>query len=172
MQILVRFTNIFPHKIHGSGFQGRQGEIRHVYRSFVFVFCRTYPENGGMFVCRARHLVKPGGKTAHPMNNMSGGLSPYMRSPAGMMSPSHSSSGRPKQTGGQSFNNAGPGGGIRRDMKIIGKEVKITGGPHKGNYGIVKDATEQTAKVELHSGCKHITVDRSRLGFVGLVKKN
>lgn len=45
---------------------------------------------------------------------------------------------------------------VRRDNQIIGKSVRITQGPLKGYFGIVKDATEQTARVELHSNCKVI----------------
>ena len=39
----------------------------------------------------------------------------------------------------------------------------------QGYIGIVKDATDTTARVELHAYCKTITVDRSRLINVGLV---
>ena len=39
----------------------------------------------------------------------------------------------------------------------------IAQGPYKGYIGIVKDATETTARVELHSSCNTISVDRSRL---------
>lgn len=35
--------------------------------------------------------------------------------------------------------------------------------PFSGYIGIVKDATDSTARVELHSSCKTISVDRSRL---------
>ena len=43
---------------------------------------------------------------------------------------------------------------------IIGQTIKITQGPYKGHIGIVKDATESTARVELHSKCQTISVDR------------
>ena len=36
-------------------------------------------------------------------------------------------------------------------------------GPYKGYVGIVKDATEDTARVELHTTCTTISVDRTRL---------
>ncbi len=36
-----------------------------------------------------------------------------------------------------------------------------------GHIGIVKDATEATARVELHSKCQTISVDRTRLAVVG-----
>ena len=50
-----------------------------------------------------------------------------------------------------------------RDTSTIGKTVRIAQGPYKGYVGIVKDATESTARVELHSSCKTISVDRTRL---------
>lgn len=43
---------------------GKQGDIKHLYRSFAFIFCKTYAENGGIFVCRARHLLLAGGSQA------------------------------------------------------------------------------------------------------------
>ena len=38
-----------------------------------------------------------------------------------------------------------------------------------GYIGIVKDATESLARVELHTNCKTISVDRNRLSVVRLV---
>lgn len=36
-------------------------------------------------------------------------------------------------------------------MAIIGKTVRVRSGPMKGYIGIVKDATDSTVKVELHT---------------------
>ena len=57
----------------------------------------------------------------------------------------------------------GRGRGAGRDMSLIGKTVRIVMGPYKGYGGIVKDATEDTARVELHTTCTTISVNRSRL---------
>ena len=70
--------------------------------------------------------------------------------------------------GGVAGGGGGRGGGVgrgrlSRDMTIIGKTVRIVMGPYKGYVGIVKDATESTARVELHSSVKTISVDRTRL---------
>lgn len=49
---------------HGSlmcVLQGREGEIRHLFRGFAFLHCKKLVENGGMFVCKTRHLVLAGG---------------------------------------------------------------------------------------------------------------
>ena len=46
--------------------QGRQGEIKHLFRSFAFLYSRMMLENGGIFVCRTRHLVLAGGAKVGP----------------------------------------------------------------------------------------------------------
>ena len=68
----------------------------------------------------------------------------------------------------------GGGGGMGRgfggrDNSIIGKTVRIMMGPYKSYVGIVKDATETTARVELHTSCKTISVDRTRLKQISYV---
>ena len=49
-----------------SRLQGRQGEIKHLFRSFAFLYSRMMLENGGIFVCRTRHLVLAGGAKVRP----------------------------------------------------------------------------------------------------------
>lgn len=100
----------------------------------------------------------------------------------------------PGQHGG--FGSPGGGmsrGRGRRDNELIGQTVRISQGPYKGDcrrcgdgggawqrgplaltfcvprpgyIGVVKDATESTARVELHSTCQTISVDRQRLTTV------
>ena len=163
-------------------FTNRQGQIKHLYRHFVFIFSRTLTENGGLFVCKARNLLLAGGASkvssipsSNPIN------APYM-SPRVMSSPSphisssgsssiHSNS--PASSGGRTPTSTGSGGGIktpfsslnniRRDTSLIGQTVRISQGPYKGYVGIVKDATESTCKIELHAKCQTITVDRNRI---------
>lgn len=66
----------------------------------------------------------------------------------------------------------GRGGGagrgrVARDRDIIGTTIKITRGSYKGNIGIVKDATASTARIELHTSCQTISVDRNNITDVG-----
>lgn len=56
---------------------------------------------------------------------------------------------------------------MTRDRDIIGTTIKITRGPYKGNIGIVKDATQATARIELHTSCQTISVDRNNIADVG-----
>ena len=51
-------------------FQGRSGEIKHLYRSFAFLMSRMMTENGGFFVCRTRHLVLAGGAKVRVLNTI------------------------------------------------------------------------------------------------------
>lgn len=62
-------------------------------------------------------------------------------------------------------------GRVTRDRDIIGTTIKITRGPYKGNIGIVKDATQSTARIELHTSCQTISVDRSHIRDVGTPAK-
>lgn len=57
-------------------------------------------------------------------------------------------------------------GGLGRDKEFVGQTIKITQGPYKGHIGIVKDATESTARVELHAKCQTISVDRTRISVI------
>ncbi|KAJ1352264.1 hypothetical protein KIN20_008559 [Parelaphostrongylus tenuis] len=165
----------------------KQGEIKHVYRSWVFVFSRKNLENGGIVVCKARHLLLIGARVGAGRGDMPSMNRLSMSSPNPFSSPRHNGSATPAHSSSQSvsgysvggktpshhvagFANTGVGGGmnkVRRDNAIIGKSVRITQGPLKGYFGIVKDATEQTVRVELHTQCKTISVDRSRIACVG-----
>ncbi|EHH59573.1 hypothetical protein EGM_09714 [Macaca fascicularis] len=152
-------------KVIDGPHSGREGEIRHLFRSFAFLHCKKLVENGGMFVCKTRHLVLAGGPR-DVTNFTVGGFAP--------MSPRISSPMHPS-AGGQRGGFGSPGGGSggmsrgrgRRDNELIGQTVRISQGPYKGYIGVVKDATESTARVELHSTCQTISVDRQRLTTVG-----
>ena len=62
---------------------GRGGEIKHLYRSFAFLHSRNYIDNGGIFVCKTRHLQLAGGNKAGmpSMSPISGFMSPRIASP-------------------------------------------------------------------------------------------
>lgn len=64
------------------------------------------------------------------------------------------------------------GGRVSRDRDIIGTTIKITRGPFKGNIGIVKEATQSTARIELHTSCQTISVDRNNITDAGKVFEN
>lgn len=145
---------------------GRNGEIKHLYRNFAFLQSRMYLDNGGVFVCKTRHLQLAGGN--RNAGGAPGGLALGFMSPR-IHSPAHGG-GRGGQTPNSPRGRGGRGagrGGVTRDRELIGQTIKITGGPYKGNVGIVKDATGSTARVELHSACQTISVDRGHIAGAG-----
>ena len=142
--------------------QGKQGEIKHVYRGNVFIQARQVVENAGIIVCKAKHVELAGG-TSNAANLVGKFIpqSPRLSSPA-----PHRTGGMGGARGGgrgRGGGGMGRGRGAGRDTSLIGKTVRIVMGPYKGYVGIVKDATEDTARVELHTTCTTISVDRSRL---------
>lgn len=154
-------------KVIDGPHNGRQGEIKHLFRNFAFLHSRMMMENGGIFVCKCRHLVLAGGSKAGGMGPGSGGGRNAM---PGFMSPRIASPMHPSQGGGRGRGSFGRGrgrGSVGRDRDLIGQTIKITQGPYKSHIGMVKDATETTARVELHSKCQTIMVDRSRIMIVG-----
>ncbi|KAM7398801.1 hypothetical protein PAMP_018111 [Pampus punctatissimus] len=153
-------------KVIDGPHSGREGEIRHLFRGFAFLHCKKLVENGGMFVCKTRHLVLAGGSKPRDVTNFTvGGFAPM--SPR-ISSPMHHGGGGAQQRGGGGGGGGGMGRGRgRRDNELIGQTVRISQGPYKGYIGVVKDATESTARVELHSTCQTISVDRQRLTTMG-----
>lgn len=100
-------------------------------------------ENGGIFVCKTRHLVLAGGSKGVSGSSAVTGIG-YM-SPR-ISSPMHPSGGGRGGGRGGSSGRGGAGGGtfgrgggrMGRDRDLIGKTIKVTQGPYKGHIGIVK----------------------------------
>ena len=59
---------------------------------------------------------------------------------------------------------------LKRDTSLIGQTIRITRGPYKSYVGIVKDATDALARVELHTSCQTISVDKSRIALLNQPK--
>ncbi|XP_065199636.1 transcription elongation factor SPT5-like isoform X2 [Planococcus citri] len=146
-------------KVIDGPHSGRGGEIKHLYRNFAFLFSKMFLDNSGIFVCKTRHLQLAGGGRDASTISLDFAMSPRISSPA---HPSGGSGGRGR----------GRGGFTMRDREIIGKTIKITRGPYKGNIGIVKDSTDTTSRVELHTSCQTISVDRNNIQIVGEPNKD
>jgi transcription elongation factor SPT5 len=66
----------------------KQGEIKHIYRNWAFVYSRKHPLNGGIFVCKTRQLQLVGGvKTADSMSAPALDTSDLLKSPHPLESP-------------------------------------------------------------------------------------
>ena len=82
-------------------------------------------ENGGIFVCKTRHLALAGG-----VKQSTGSLGYVPMSPR-ISSPAHPSGG-----GGGGQQGMGRGGRNRRDTELIGQTVRIIQGPFKGRVSL------------------------------------
>lgn len=138
--------------------QTRTAVVKHIYRSWVFLQSKSIVEHGGMFVTKSRQ-VQVVGSTAN--RSMATGFSnPAMD--AGFMSPritspQHPGSGK-IEAGGTAMRASAFGGRDAHSRALIGKTIRIVKGSYKGHIGIVKDAIQENARVELHSDCRTITV--------------
>ncbi|KAF3918275.1 hypothetical protein ABW21_db0202635 [Orbilia brochopaga] len=131
-----------------AGGENRSGIIQHLYRGFAFIHSKELQgETGGIFVARTNNLatmIAKGGRIASSGPDLSK-MPEMMKKPGNMPPPVI-----PRQGG--------------RD-RILGQTVHVRQGPYKGLLGIVKDATDTTARVELHTKSKTITIDKTKLGF-------
>ncbi|GAA5969321.1 hypothetical protein JCM3765_001884 [Sporobolomyces pararoseus] len=124
----------------------RKGKVLHVYRSlYAFLHSRDIIENGGVFVAYARNLQSTAPRANKPKQQSGMGMNPER---AGMLQQI-----QPQAQTGNSFR---PDGRIHRKVGIIS-------GTYKGNTGIIKDVTGNTARVELHSVAKTVTIGLDRL---------
>ncbi len=153
-------------KVTDGPFKSREGKVLHVHRSNIFVYSREYMEHNGVFVCRSRHVLVAGARpldaSAAPVSSFSPAVpsSPHIHG-GGMRGGSSMRGGM--RGGGGGSGRGGFRGGAERKSELIHQTVRIISGPHKGYVGIVKDATDTIARVELHTNCKTISVEPSRL---------
>lgn len=121
--------------IDDNGGNKKSANVLHVHRSFVFLQAREVPENNGIFIGKVANIL-----VANSRSGKMNGTQKIFASRGG------------------TFGGRGNG----RDP-LVSQTVNIIGGPWKGYLGIVKDTTETTARVELHTNNRIITVDKTKL---------
>jgi transcription elongation factor SPT5 len=132
------------------GGESRSGKIIHIHRAYLFCKSSSQSENAGVFVTRTTSVATvsaKGGRVAATSNVPDlNSMNPAMkRNPTGaVMAP-------PPQKFG-------------RD-RAIGQTVTICKGPYKGLLGIVKETTDDSARVELHTKSKTVNVPKEALKF-------
>ena len=136
------------------GGESKQGVIVHIHRSFLFLRNYEQSENAGMFVARAANVATVAAKGGRLTGNSTSG--PDL------------SKMNPDLQRNSSMNGSMPPPAIPKTVgrdRAIGKTVTIRKGPYKGLLGIVKDATDFEARVELHTNSRTITVPKDCLGI-------
>ncbi|CAN7950864.1 unnamed protein product, partial [Ixodes pacificus] len=56
-------------KVIDGPHSGSQGVVKHIFRSFAFLHSRMMLENGGIFVCKTRHLLLAGSTRVRSSSN-------------------------------------------------------------------------------------------------------
>ena len=125
----------------------REGAVLHVYQStLVWLFNRDLRDNAGVFLARSRQLRPraPRGAAKTDLSKQNPALTNAFKKP-----------GATDTIGGAISNMRRPGG---RDP-FAGRTVSIIKGPYKTYRGIVKDTNGPTARVELHTMPKVLTIE-------------
>lgn len=127
----------------------KEGVVLHVYQTtLVWLFNRDLKENGGVFLTRTRQL-----RPRAPRGMVKADLS--KQNPA-----LNSGLGNGQQAVGGAISNLRRPGG--RDP-LVGKTVAVIKGQWKTYRGIIKDTNGPTARVELHSISKVLTIGLDHL---------
>lgn len=133
------------------GGEGRSGKIIHIHRAYLFLKNPAQNENAGIFVTRPTSVATVSAKAgriavASTLPDLNGMNPALKRNPQGngVMAPPAQKFGRDRS---------------------IGQTVTICKGPYKGLLGIVKETTDDNARVELHTKNKTVNVPKDALKF-------
>ena len=127
----------------------RQGNIMHIYKSFLFLHSKTVYENTGIFVTDSNSV--------QTIANKGSIVSAFKVPDLNKMNPN-----RVMAPPSVSVVNQSRFGG--RDI-TISQHVSVRKGPYKGKKGIIKDANGDVARVEMHNPAKIIPINKSDLLF-------
>ncbi|KAJ5498093.1 Transcription elongation factor Spt5 [Penicillium expansum] len=122
----------------------RSGVIRHIHRSFLFLHNKAQAENAGISVVRTTNVLTVSARGSRPTGPDLTKMNPALA----MQTPGGGAAMPPPRRG--------------RDQ-LIGKTVTIRKGRYKGLVGIVRDADESSAQVELYTSNKPVHIPRDIL---------
>lgn len=123
----------------------RSGVIRHIHRSFLFIHNKAQAENAGISVVRTTNVVTVSARGGRPTGPDLSKMNPALA----MQVPGGGAAAMPPPQRG-------------RD-RLIGKTVLVRKGRYKGLIGVVRDADDSTAQVELYTSNKPVMLQRDIL---------
>ncbi|OUT24257.1 hypothetical protein CAS74_000643 [Pichia kudriavzevii] len=131
------------------GGEKRQGNIMHIYKSYLFLHSKSVYENTGIFVTDSNSVQTIASKGS--ISSSFKGPDLTKMNPNRMMAPPPTAVINQSRFGG-------------RDM-TLNQHVSVRKGPYKGKKGIIKDASGDVARVEMHNPAKIIPINKSDLLF-------
>ena len=132
--------------VRESNGEKRQGNILHIYKSYLFLHSKNVYENTGIFVTDSNSV-----QTIANKGSIASSFKVPDRNPNRMMEPPNLATINQSRFGG-------------RDI-TISQHVSVRKGPYKGKKGIIKDANGDVARVEMHNPAKIIPISKSDLLF-------
>uniref|UniRef100_A0A0N5CDV4 KOW domain-containing protein n=1 Tax=Strongyloides papillosus TaxID=174720 RepID=A0A0N5CDV4_STREA len=148
------------------------GTIKFIFKSFLFVQNTKRKVHAGFSVVRQRNVLRYGAKMPE-QNTERLNFDDISKLKNGVLGATDNNKTEdifkvPNLPGNNaaktSSNSHGNRGGFNNHNKdpLFGKQIRINKGPYKGYYGVVKDVNGNIARVELHTTCRTINVDKSR----------
>jgi len=139
--------------VRETGGEQRQGTILHVHHQYVFMHNRERTENLGVFVNTASAIATVSTRAARERGLDLSKMNPNAQAGAAAVAPP-------------------PKVAHINTRRIIGQKISIgPGSGYKGLSGIVRDASDTTARVELEARNKVVTVDVAKLLFTNPATK-
>lgn len=146
-------------KVREVGGEQKQGDIKHVFRSYLFLHNRAQADNSGISVVRANNVVTIAARGGRVGQGMSNGIDTTRMNPALQRNGAN----------GHAKSMAPPNATDRWDL-AYGQRCMIRRGPNKGLLGFLVRHRDQVAYLELDGSSKVLEVPKDSLGFAEYVQ--
>ncbi|CAH8527312.1 unnamed protein product [Schistosoma turkestanicum] len=148
-------------------YYGLIGEVKHLYRSWAFIYCRTHLENAGLVVVKTRQLsALTTSQNANEQNNNVENNGIRMKTITPINGTRNFGGGGGGAGGAGGNSEGGRGRGNRNERQLVGRTALIVKGTLKGLLGIICDATPTHVVLELHSQFKKVPVARENMALL------
>lgn len=140
-------------KVREVGGEQKQGDIKHIFRSYLFLHNRAQVDNSGISVVRANNVATIAARGGRAGQGMSNGVDTSRMNPALQKNGAN----------GHVKSMAPPNATDKWDF-AYGQRCIVRRGPHKGLLGFLVSHRDQMAYVEL-DGSGRVEVPKDVLGF-------
>lgn len=140
--------------VRESGGEQKQGEIKHIYRSYLFIHDRTQAHDSGISVVRSNNVATTAARGGRVGPGGSNGIDTTKMNPALQRNGANSH--------GKSM---GPPNAVNRWDLAYGQRCIVRKGPYKGLLGFLVSHRDQIATLELDGSSSKLEVLKDAIGF-------
>lgn len=141
-------------KVREVGGEQKQGDIKHIFRSYLFLHNRAQADNSGISVVRANNVATIAARGGRVGQGMSNGIDTSRMNPALQRNGAN----------GHIRSMAPPNASDKWDL-AVGQRCKVCKGPFKGRLGNVVRHRDQVAYVNLEGGYNTLEVPKDAVRF-------